>query len=83
MTGVTKYLLKLDEISDILVSVRWLNEELYMAAQGIGEDFQRNAIREVSSTAEDKIKSATDQLREVLDELREMKEQSAKGGTKS
>ncbi|ASP55474.1 hypothetical protein LOF18_19705 [Sinorhizobium meliloti] len=57
------------DVADILATVRYLNEALYMAAGGLMNAEATNALQAVASEIEDKLLDVRDRLDEVREEM--------------
>lgn len=60
---------KISDVEDILASVRFLNEAVFMAAGSIGDRDQMNAIQAVNDEIENKLLIVRDRLDEIREEL--------------
>jgi hypothetical protein len=60
---------KISDVEDILASVRFLNEAVFMAAGSIGDRDQMNAIQAVNDEIENKLLVARDRLDEIREDL--------------
>ncbi|MDX1222395.1 hypothetical protein GOL85_11735 [Sinorhizobium medicae] len=60
---------RVGDAQDILATVRYLNEALYMAAGGLMNAEATNALQAVASEIEDKLLEVRDRLDEVREEL--------------
>ncbi|XKM41247.1 hypothetical protein A4U53_010895 [Rhizobium ruizarguesonis] len=60
---------KISDVEDILASVRFLNEAVFMAAASIGDRDQMNAIQAVNDEIENKLLIARDRLDEIREEF--------------
>ncbi|WP_139015592.1 hypothetical protein [Ensifer aridi] len=60
---------RIGDVEDILATVRYLNEALYMAAGGLMNAEATNALQAVASEIEDKLLDVRDRLDDVREEL--------------
>jgi len=72
MTSATQTLVarKIGDVEDILCSVRFLNEAVFLAASGLGAAEHMNAIQAVSDEIENKLLIVGDRLEEIREELK-------------
>lgn len=61
---------KIGDVEDILSSVRFLNEAVFLAASGLGTAEHRNAIQAVCDAIENKLLIVGDRLEEIREELK-------------
>ncbi|RVH37646.1 MULTISPECIES: hypothetical protein [Sinorhizobium] len=69
MTSPSPSARKIMDVADILATVRYLNEALYMAAGGLMNAEATNALQAVASEIEDKLLDVRDRLDEVREEM--------------
>ena len=62
--------IRIGDAQDILATVRYLNEALYMAAGGLMNAEATNALQAVASEIEDKLLDVRDRLDDIREELK-------------
>ncbi len=60
---------RISDVEDILASVRFLNEAVFMAAGSICDQVQMNAIQAVNDEIENKLLVVRDRLDEIREDL--------------
>jgi hypothetical protein len=70
MTSPSLVSRKISDVEDILSSVRFLNEAVFLAASGLGTTEHMNAIQAVCDEIENKLLIVGDRLEEVREELK-------------